>query len=560
MFNLRNRSFLKELDFEPAELRHLLAMAQALKVAKYAGTEAKRARRQGDRPDLREDIDAHPAGFEVAAFDQGAHVTYLDPSGSQLGHKESVADTARVLGRMYDAIEFRGNRQADVEELAANAGVPVYNGLTDEWHPTQMLADFLTMHESSGKPFDALAYAFVGDCRFNMGRSLLVMGALMGADVRLAGPGSLWPPDDVVATARDIARRTGAHVTITDDAAEGVAGVDFVHTDVWVSMGEEKDVWHERVALLSPYQVNAALLEKVGEPAGEVHALPACVPRSEHHVGRQMMEETGMREGLEVTGEVFGSVGEHRLRPGREPAAHDQGAPRRDARELRPGVRILVALGGNALLKRGEPMTAEAQRKNVRTAAEALAPLAGHHQLVISHGNGPQVGLLALQAAAYTDVEAYPLDVLGAQTEGMIGYLIEQELGNLLPPEVPFATILTMIEVDPNDPAFDDPTKFVGPLYGDADARAGRREGWAFKRDGDRLRRVVASPAPKRIFEIRPIRWLLEHGTVVICAGGGGIPTAWLPEGERVLGGVEAVIDKDLAGELLAGRSTPTCT
>ncbi len=216
-------------------------------------------------------------------------------------------------------------------------------------------------------------------------------------------------------------------------------------------------------------------------------------------------------------------------------------------------MRVLVALGGNALLKRGEPMTAEAQRTNVRTAAVALAPLAAHHELVLSHGNGPQVGLLALQAAAYPDVEAYPLDVLGAETEGMIGYLIEQELGNLLPPEVPFATLLTMIEVDPNDSAFDDPTKFVGPLYTDADAaRLQAARGWVFKRDGGRLRRVVASPAPKRIFEIRPIRWLLEHGAVVICAGGGGIPTAWLANGERVLGGVEAVIDKDLAGELLA--------
>jgi carbamate kinase len=216
-------------------------------------------------------------------------------------------------------------------------------------------------------------------------------------------------------------------------------------------------------------------------------------------------------------------------------------------------VRILVALGGNALLKRGEPMTADVQRANVRTAATSLAPLAAHHQLVLSHGNGPQVGLLALQAAAYQDVEPYPLDVLGAQTEGMIGYLIEQELGNLLPAEVPFATILTMIEVDANDPAFDDPTKFVGPVYDDGEAdRLAAEKGWMFKRDGDHLRRVVPSPAPKRIFEIRPIRWLLERGVLVICAGGGGIPTTWVSGRERTLGGVEAVIDKDLASELLA--------
>jgi carbamate kinase len=216
-------------------------------------------------------------------------------------------------------------------------------------------------------------------------------------------------------------------------------------------------------------------------------------------------------------------------------------------------MRVLVALGGNALLERGEPMTEQNQRANIRVAAEALAPVAAEHELVLSHGNGPQVGLLALQAAAYTDVEAYPLDVLGAESEGMIGYLIEQELGNLLPAEVPLATLLTMIEVDADDPAFDDPTKFVGPVYDDAAAEAlAVEKGWTFKRDGDRLRRVVPSPAPKRIFEIRPIRWLLDRGVVVICAGGGGIPTAWAPGRERILQGVEAVIDKDLASELLA--------
>ena len=216
-------------------------------------------------------------------------------------------------------------------------------------------------------------------------------------------------------------------------------------------------------------------------------------------------------------------------------------------------MRVLVALGGNALLKRGEPMTDTMQRANVRVAATALAPVAERHQLIISHGNGPQVGLLALQAAAYEDVEAYPLDILGAQTEGMIGYLIEQELGNRLPPEVPLATILTMVEVDADDPAFAAPTKFVGPQYDDAAAEALRAEkGWEFARDGALLRRVVASPEPRRIFEIRPIRWLLDRDVVVICTGGGGIPTTWSRGQARTLEGVEAVIDKDLASELLA--------
>jgi carbamate kinase len=216
-------------------------------------------------------------------------------------------------------------------------------------------------------------------------------------------------------------------------------------------------------------------------------------------------------------------------------------------------MRVVVALGGNALLQRGEPMTADVQRGNVKTAARALAAVAGKHQLVLSHGNGPQVGLLALQAAAFAEVEAYPLDVLGAQTEGMIGYVLEQELGNLLPVEVPFATILTMVEVDPSDPAFKDPTKFVGPVYPKPQAdQLAAEKGWVVKPDGDRWRRVVPSPEPRRIFEIRPIRWLLDHDVVVICAGGGGVPTMYAPDADRTLVGVEAVIDKDRASQLLA--------
>jgi carbamate kinase len=216
-------------------------------------------------------------------------------------------------------------------------------------------------------------------------------------------------------------------------------------------------------------------------------------------------------------------------------------------------MRIVVALGGNALLRRGEPMTADVQRHNVQIAARSLAPLAREHELVLSHGNGPQVGLLALQAAAYGAVEPYPLDVLGAQTQGMIGYMLEQELGNLLPVEVPFASLLTMIEVDAHDPAFQDPTKFIGPVYDkvEADRIAAERE-WVFKQDGAQWRRVVPSPKPKRIFEIRPIRWLLERGTIVICAGGGGIPTVYESDKRRTLEGIEVVIDKDFAGALLA--------
>jgi ornithine carbamoyltransferase len=306
-YNLRNRSFLKEIDYQPGELRFLLQLSEALKTAKYAGTETKRLAGKEIALIFEKTSTRTRSSFEVATFDQGGHVTYLDPTGSQLGHKESIADTARVLGRMYDAIEFRGAIQDEVEELAANAGVPVYNGLTAEWHPTQMLADFLTMHESVGKPYDALSYAFVGDCRFNMGRSLLVMGALMGADVRLAGPSELHPPDDVVKIANDVASRTGATVTITEDPVRAVQGADFVHTDVWVSMGEPKDVWHERVKVLAPYQVNRALLDASGNPKIKfMHCLPAFHD-SNTVVGAEIMGETAMTEGLEVTNEVFES-------------------------------------------------------------------------------------------------------------------------------------------------------------------------------------------------------------------------------------------------------------
>jgi ornithine carbamoyltransferase len=305
--NLRHRSFLKEVDFTPAELRFLLKLSADLKAAKYAGTEVPRMRGRNIALIFEKTSTRTRCAFEVAAFDQGAHVTYLDPSGSQMGHKESVADTARVLGRYYDGIEFRGKRQADVEALAEYSGVPVFNGLTDEWHPTQVLADFLTMGEASGKEYGQLTYAFVGDQRFNMGRSLLVMGALMGSDVRMVGPAELAPPDDVVAIARDIAAATGATITITDDVARGVAGVDFVHTDVWVSMGEPRDVWTERVALLRPYQVNAALLERSGNPDVRfMHCLPAFHDGNTV-VGGEMMSATGMADGLEVSDEVFES-------------------------------------------------------------------------------------------------------------------------------------------------------------------------------------------------------------------------------------------------------------
>jgi ornithine carbamoyltransferase len=307
MYNLRNRGFLKESDFTARELEHLLKLSAALKTVKYAGTEVARLAGKEIALIFEKTSTRTRSAFEVAAYDQGAHVTYLDPSGSQLGHKESIADTARVLGRMYDAIEFRGSAHSDIEELAANAGVPVYNGLTDEWHPTQMLADFLTMHESSHRPYDAITYTYMGDARSNVGRSLLVMGAIMGAAVRICGPRELWPPSDVQALAHERADRSGARVMLTDDREEALSGAEFVYTDVWVSLGEPKDAWDERVRLLAPYQVNREALEHTGNPRVKfMHCLPAF---HDHNttVGREVMEHTGMTDGLEVTDEVFRS-------------------------------------------------------------------------------------------------------------------------------------------------------------------------------------------------------------------------------------------------------------
>ncbi|MGH2893986.1 MAG: ornithine carbamoyltransferase [Solirubrobacteraceae bacterium] len=307
MYNLRNRSFLKESDFTARELEHLLKLSAALKTVKYAGTEVPRLTGKEIALIFEKTSTRTRSAFEVAAYDQGAHVTYLDPSGSQLGHKESIADTAQVLGRMYDAIEFRGSAHSDIEELAANAGVPVYNGLTDEWHPTQMLADFLTMHESSHRHYDAITYTYMGDARSNVGRSLLVMGAIMGAAVRICGPRELWPPSDVQAVAHERAERSGAQVTLTDDRDAALPGADFVYTDVWVSLGEPKDVWDERVRLLAPYQVNRAALEQTGNPRVKfMHCLPAFHDENTT-VGREIMEHAGMRDGLEVTNEVFQS-------------------------------------------------------------------------------------------------------------------------------------------------------------------------------------------------------------------------------------------------------------
>lgn len=305
-YNLKNRSFLTLRDFKPAEIGFLLKLAADLKAAKYAGTEQPGLKGKEIALIFEKDSTRTRVGFEVAAHDQGATVTYLGPTGSHIGHKESVKDTARVLGRVYDAIEYRGFGQTIVEDLAAFSGVPVYNGLTDEFHPTQILADFLTMQEYSDKPLREIAYVFMGDARNNMGDSLLIGGAKMGMDVRLSAPKACWPGAAIQAEANVIAKETGARITITEDVAEAVKGVDFVYTDVWLSMGEAEEKWAERIKLLLPYQVNAKVMEKTGNPRVRfMHCLPAF-HNADTQVGKDIAAKFGISE-MEVTDEVFES-------------------------------------------------------------------------------------------------------------------------------------------------------------------------------------------------------------------------------------------------------------
>jgi ornithine carbamoyltransferase len=306
-FNLRNRSLLTIQDYTQREFRYLLDLARDLKRARYARTEQQHLKGKEIVLIFEKTSTRTRCAFEVACYDQGAHVTYLDPAGSQIGHKESFKDTARVLGRMFDAIEYRGASQAGLEQLAAHAGVPVYNGLTDEYHPTQMLADVMTMREHSDKPISDISYAYVGDTRSNMGHSLMIAGCLMGMDVRIAGPKSLWPADEYQKIARKLEKQYGAKLTITDDPKAAVKGVDYVHTDVWVSMGEAKEVWKERIDLLSPFQVNKALMKASGNPHVRfMHCLPAFHD-TETKVGKDIAELYGLKDGLEVTDDVFES-------------------------------------------------------------------------------------------------------------------------------------------------------------------------------------------------------------------------------------------------------------
>ncbi len=305
-FNLRNRHFLKELDFTPQEIKFFLDLAFELKKSKYAGTEQPRLKGKNIALIFEKDSTRTRCAFEVAALDQGAHVTYLGPSGSQIGKKESMKDTARVLGRMFDGIEYRGYAQTIVEDLAKYSGVPVWNGLTNEFHPTQMLADFMTMMEHIDKPLNKVSFAFLGDAKNNVGNSLMVGAAKMGMDFRAVAPKSCQPDADLVAQCQEIAKETGAKITVTDNVDAGVKGCDFLYTDVWVSMGEPTEVWAERIKLLKPYQVNMDVVTKTGNPKVKfLHCLPAFHNR-QTTVGEDIFQKFGL-DGLEVTDDVFES-------------------------------------------------------------------------------------------------------------------------------------------------------------------------------------------------------------------------------------------------------------
>ena len=305
-FNLKDRDLLTLRDFTPQEIGFLLKLSADLKAAKYAGTEQPRLQGKNIALIFEKDSTRTRISFEVAALDQGARVTYLGPNGTHIGHKESVKDTARVLGRVYDAIEYRGFGQEIVNELAQYAGVPVYNGLTDDFHPTQILADFLTMAEHSDKPLHDVAYVFIGDTANNMGNSLLIGGAKMGMDVRLCAPKACQPEQKIQDEARAIAVKTGARITITDDIDTAVQGVDFVYTDVWVSMGEPQEIWAERIKLLMPYQVNAQLMARARNPRVKfMHCLPAF-HNTDTAIGKEIQEAHGI-DAMEVTDEVFES-------------------------------------------------------------------------------------------------------------------------------------------------------------------------------------------------------------------------------------------------------------
>ena len=305
-FNLRNRNFLKLLDFTPQEIKFLLELSADLKKAKYGGYEQQKLTGKNIALIFEKASTRTRCAFEVAAYDQGAKVTYLGPTGSQIGNKESMKDTARVLGRMYDGIEYRGFGQDVVEELGKYANVPVWNGLTNEYHPTQILADFLTMMEHSDKPLHKVSFAYAGDARNNMGNSLMVGAAKMGMDFRAVAPKALWPEEDLVKECQEIAKETGATITLTENVDEGVKGVDFIYTDVWVSMGEPDEVWKERMAIMMPYQVNAEMMKKTGNPKTKfLHCLPSFHNR-ETKVGEEIYQKFGV-EAMEVTDDVFES-------------------------------------------------------------------------------------------------------------------------------------------------------------------------------------------------------------------------------------------------------------
>ena len=548
--NLRGRDFVKLLDYTPEEIRYLIDLAKEFKRMKKEGIEHKYLSGKNIAILFEKDSTRTRCAFEVAGADLGMGVTYLGPTGSQMGKKESIADTARVLSRMYDGIEYRGFSQQIVEDLAKYSCVPVWNGLTDEFHPTQMLADIMTCEECLGD-MKGKTLVFCGDARNNVANSLMVVCSKLGINFTCCAPKKLWPEDKLVRKCRSIANKNGSKICMTEDIMEGTKGAHVLYTDVWVSMGEPEEKWAERIKLLKPYQVTMDVMKNASKDAIFLHCLPSFHDVNTT-IGKEIYEKYGISE-MEVTNEVFESnkskvfdEAENRMHTIKAVMYATMGGNK---------MRIVVALGGNALGK-----TPEEQLELVKETAKQIVKIVSDgHEVVVVHGNGPQVGMinLAFDNSYQNDAGTplMPFAECGAMSQGYIGYHLQQAITDELNErniDKECVTIITQVEVDPKDKAFENPTKPVGMFYTKEQAEEIEKEkGYTFVEDAGRgYRRVVPSPKPVDIVEQDVIRDLVSDGNIVITCGGGGIPVR--VDRKDGYEGVDAVIDKDFAACKLA--------
>ena len=548
--NLFGRDFVKLLDYSSSEIRHLIDLAKELKEMKREGREHKYLSGKNIVILFEKDSTRTRCAFEVAAHDLGMNVTYLGPTGSQMGKKESIADTARVLSRMYDGIEYRGFSQQIVEDLANYSDVPVWNGLTDMFHPTQMLADIMTAEEHLGD-LKGKTLVFCGDARNNVANSLMVICCKLGINFTCCAPKTLWPEDSLVRKCRRIAIKNDCKICMTEDIMAGTKGAHVIYTDVWVSMGEPEEKWAERIELLKPYQVTKKVMKNASKKAIFLHCLPSFHDVNTT-IGKDIFEKYGLTE-MEVTNEVFESE-QSKVFDEAENRMHTIKAVMY-ATMGRKKMKIVVALGGNALGK-----TPEEQLELVKETAKQIVKIVQDgHEVVVVHGNGPQVGMINLAFDNSYQNEAgtplMPFAECGAMSQGYIGYHLQQAITDELNERKiskDCVTVITQVEVDPKDPAFKNPTKPVGMFYTKEQAEEIEKEkGYVFVEDAGRgYRRVVPSPKPVNIVEQEVIKEMVSDGNIVITCGGGGIPVR--VDKKDGYEGVDAVIDKDFAACKLA--------